>query len=440
MKLFSLPFSVGNRKNDIAVSDEAYEHLFTQIKEWREIYEGGGDWRYVRRGGMNGGMRRMNSLGAAKALCAQLAALCFSQQAEIDCGDENITARVLEVLQENGFWDCFPAFIEKMLALGSGVIKTYIDGGKVKLDFISADCFIPTDYDNSGVYGGVIISRFCKNGKSYALLEEHARTGDGYTVTNTLYADNGSWREIPLADIYPDLQKKTVIKNLSKPLFVYFKAAGSSQLGESAFASAVDTLKSLDIVFDSLEREFVLGKKRIIVPVSAIRGEYDSVGRLRKYFDSEDEVYQALSADDNEELKITDNSVELRVAEHREALEILLDLLCMQTGLSQGTLSYHSDTAKTATEVVSRNDKTHRTKTAQQQLIREGLIALVRNIALLEMAAGNMPATELSADDIRVIFSDSVSKDNNAVIDTTLKLYSAGLIDKDKALEEIYGV
>lgn len=438
MKFFSLPFATGGKRKDIPISDDAYEHLFSQTAYWREIYEGGGDWRYARKGGLDGGSRRLNSLGAAKSLCRQLSALCFSQQAEIACGGEKTTAYVADVLQQNSFWDCFPQFLEKTLALGSGVIKTYVDGGRVKLNYIGGDCFIPTDYDSGGVYGGIIVSRMCRDGKEYALLEQHERTDDGYVITNTLYENtSSSWKEIPLGEMYPELQARTEIRNIRKPLFTYFRTIGGNVLGESVFAGAIDTLKSLDIVFDSLEREFVLGKKRIIVPVSAIRGEYDDNGKLRRYFDSSDEVYQAFSADDNEELKITDNSTELRVTEHKEALETLLDLLCMQTGLSQGTLSYHSDTAKTAAEVISRNDKTHRTKTAQQQLLREGLITLAENIAMLGMSLGEIPPEDVTAE---VIFSDSISKDNNTVIDTTLKLYNAGLIDKEKAMAEIYGI
>ena len=29
------------------------------IAKWNDIYRGGGDWRYVRKGGMNGGMRKI---------------------------------------------------------------------------------------------------------------------------------------------------------------------------------------------------------------------------------------------------------------------------------------------------------------------------------------------------------------------------------------------
>ena len=96
-------------------------------------------------------------------------------------------------------------------------------------------------------------------------------------------------------------------------------------------------------MFDSLSREFVLGKKRIIVPAYAVRGEWDAAGNKKHYFDVNDEVFQAMSTSDAEELKITDNTGELRVTEHVQALGELLDLLCMQAGLSEGALSFKDD-------------------------------------------------------------------------------------------------
>lgn len=435
---FKSLFSQG-AKPITALSDAQIAHM-DDVQEWAEIYQGGAPWQYVRKGGLEGGMRKLNALNAAKALCMELSALCFSQQMDISVGNEKMRQYAEQILQENSFWSCFPLFLEKMFAYGAGVIKVYTENNRPKLDFLGADCFVPTQYDEKQVYGGIIISRRNESGVDYILLEEHKRDGKEYVICNKLYRNNhGSWRETELSELYPELAEETRVEGLSKPLFVYFRPAGAGDnaLGISVFESALDTLKSLDIVFDSLEREFVLGKKRIIVPCSAIRGEYDRKGNLIKYFDTSDEVYQALSADDNDELKIVDNSTELRVEQHKAALEELLDLLCMQVGLSQGTLSYHSDTAKTATEVISRNSKTYRTKTAHQQLIREGLISVIDNILLLGMVCGEIPCGEHKT---VVVFSDSVAQDNTQKIDNAVKLFNAGIIDRDRAIMEIYGL
>ncbi|PGC44740.1 portal protein, partial [Bacillus wiedmannii] len=92
-------------------------------------------------------------------------------------------------------------------------------------------------------------------------------------------------------------------------------------------------LKSLDIAFDSFQREFVLGKKRIIVPASAIKYVTDPIsGQQQRYFDASDEVYEAMKFEENQEIK--DISVELRVEEHKAAINALLNYYSMQTGFS----------------------------------------------------------------------------------------------------------
>jgi A118 family predicted phage portal protein len=332
-----------------------------------------------------------------------------------------------------------------MFALGAGVIKVYFENNEIKLNYIGGDKFIPTQYDEKGVYGGIIISCLERGGRRFELHEKHEKIRNDYIITNTLY-DADKDKEIELCEVFPKLQKETRVKNLKKPLFVYFSPAsvnniGDNPLGISVLANAADILKSLDIVFDSLEREFVLGKKRIIVPVTAIKGEYGDDGKLHKFFDTSDEVYQAFSANDREELKITDTSSELRVREHIDALEELLDLLCMQTGLSAGTLSYKGGGMRTATEVLSQGTRTHRTKTAHQQLIREGIADLLGNIILLGKLTGALPITLTGAEcTASVVFADSVMQDNSARIDNAVKLFKAGIIDKNRALMEVYGL
>lgn len=411
------------------------------MAKWNDIYTGGGDWRYTRKGGMNGGMRRVASLGAAKAVCAELARLCFTEGTELYCSDGETESYLKRVLDENGFAERFSDFLEKTFALGGGVVKVYRDGSGVKLDFITANRFVPTKWDNRGIYGGAFGSTVRANGKSYVLAETQELTGDGLTIENKLFRESGG--EAELSEVYPKMSAKSTIKGLGRPLFVYFRAGAGNlpqcaPLGASVFAGAEDTLKALDIVFDSLTREFVLGKKRIIVPYYAIRGEYDKKGELKRYFDVNDEVFEAFSTSDNEELKISDNTAELRVAEHTEALGELLDLLCMQAGLSEGALSYKSGTVRTATEVVSKNSRTYRTACFYRRMIAKCLARVAEDICLLGKMAGELSAGACETAAIR--FADGVCEDESTKVERARRMYESGLISRARALSEIYGI
>lgn len=424
----------------VSGNDSMLAAVYSDIGKHLEIYNGGGDWRYTRKGGLNGGTRRVASLGAARAVCAELSRLCFSEGTQVCSVDSDTEKFLRKVLEDNCFAQRFPDFLEKMFALGGGVIKVYWDDG-VKLDFITADCFVPTKWDGRCISGGAFSSRITSGGKSYILAETQTLDGKELHIENRLYNEYGGAEK--LSDIVHGLKEKSVIKGMSRPLFVYFRGGTGmypecSVLGTSVYAQAVDTLKNLDLVFDSLGREFVLGKKRIIVPYYAVRGEYDENGDIKRYFDVNDEVFQAMSVSDSEELKISDNTAELRVAQHTEAISALLDLLAMQVGLSEGTLSYKDGTIKTATEVVSRNSRTYRTQSFYRGLIAEGFARVAENICILGKMGGIL--SDNACETATLMFADGAAEDDGTRVERAINLYKAGLISRARALSQIYGI
>ena len=411
------------------------------VSRWLDIYNGGGEWRYTRKGGIKGGTRKVASLGAAKALCAELSRLCFTEGTDFVCADRETERYLKKVFDENCFSERISDFLEKAFASGGGVIKVYRDDNGVRLDFVTADCFVPTKWDSRGFYGGAFGSNVTQNGKNYIFAETQDVTDKGLIIENKLFDENGKERE--LSEVFPKMREKTVIKGITKPLFVYFgTGAGKNRqcppLGASVYADSEDTLKAIDIVFDSLTREFILGKKRIIVPSYAIRGEYDESGELKRYFNVNDEVFETFSTSDTDELKITDNTATLRVTEHIDALNELLDLLCMQAGLSEGTLSFKSGTLRTATEVISRNSRTYRTACFYRKAIARGLARVAENICLLGKMAGELSRN--ACEKVSIRFADGICEDDGTRIERAQKLYSSGIISKARALSEIYGI
>ncbi len=424
---------------------------YSDIQRWEDIYNGGGDWRYTRKGGIQGGTRRLASLGAAKALCGELARLCFTEGTAMCYSDSDTEKLVNRVLKESRFAERFPEFLEKVFALGGGVIKVYPGGGsqpgetEIRVDFVTADCFLPTGWNSREITGGAFASRIMSGGKSYILAETQEMDGGALVIRNKLFRENGA--EADIGAVLPGLRQQSRIEGIGSPLFVYLSAGASRRsvlpgecplIGSSVFAGAEDTLRSIDTVFDSLGREFILGKKRIIVPAYAVRGEWDSDGNKRQYFDVNDEVFQAMSTSDAEELKITDNTGELRVEEHIQALGELLDLLCMQAGLSEGALSFKDGTIKTAAEVVSRNSRTYRTQAFYRLMISEALSRMVQNICILGKMAGELP--DGASESASAVFADGAAEDDGTRADRAVKLYSAGVISRARALSQIYGI
>jgi A118 family predicted phage portal protein len=201
-------------------------------------------------------------------------------------------------------------------------------------------------------------------------------------------------------------------------------------------------------MFDSLQREFVLGKKRIIAPARAMRqvAGVNPSGPPQKYFDADDEVWEALATDNPEDLKIYDNSVELRVDQHITGINGELAILCSQIGFDPGTLAFDQQKGmKTATEVISENSKTYGTVKAHENIIRDALTDMVHAIIDLAVRYGltwnGQPVESLigAGYNVSVRFDDSIIQDKDAEINQGVMLVGAALMSKKKFMVDVLG-
>ncbi|WP_429675569.1 phage portal protein [Bacillus pseudomycoides] len=435
-----------NRK--ISIDEESYR----QIDTWKAIYSGHfSEWHDLKYQTIEGQkQRRMASLNMGKVVTQEMASLIFNEKCSINISDEKLFDDIKNVLDENNFIREFQRYLEYMLALGGMVIKVYWDNG-IKLSYVTADCFVPVSWDNNKVTEGVFINESTKGGKYYTLLEWHliedTQEGKKHVIKNELYESKNKGElgtKVLLSTLYENLEPEVSIDDLSKPLFVYFKPNTAnnfdlySPLGISMYANSLDVLKSLDIAFDSFQREFVLGKKRIIVPTSAIKHVIDPLsGMSHRYFDATDEVYEAMKFEDASQ-KIQDISVELRVEEHKAAINALLNYFSMQTGFSTGSFSFDGQGVKTATEVVSENSKTFKTKQSHETIIEDG----IRDLVDIVIEVASLYDEFESTDDyeVTVTFDDSIAEDQTAEINKQVTLVMNGLTTKKLAIMKIHGV
>ena len=421
--------------------------------------------------------REVYRMNIAKAVCAEMASLVWGEECTVNVSmdgfeatDDNpdpLDSFVHEVMGENALKEKMQESVEQALALGGAAMKVWSDvrrddngneipeTRRINIGYAMADQFIPLAWDNAKVTEGLFISRIAKGGYYFTRLEWHRWNGLTYTITNELYraemkkgANGEEDQDIlgvrwPLADIYPYLEEETVVP-VSESLFTYWRTPiannldDNSPLGMSIYGNALETLHALDICYDSFVSEFRLGKKRIIVPARCVKSVIDPVtGVPIRYFDARDEVYEALATDNPEDLKVQDNSVELRVEEHIRAINAFLSILCLQTGFSAGTFTFDQhEGIKTATEVVSENSKTYKTiKTIQNQLA-PAIEHLVRNIievaSLYEMDYDGRKVAELANGGyhVNITFDDGVTQDRQTNINEGVMLVGAGLLSK----------
>lgn len=425
-------------------------------------------------------VRNMATMNAGKMVCTQLARYTWGERCDIqvnmagndDVENDPLNAYIHHVMRENSFDRAFGEILEKAFALGGAAIKEWADvpkdengndagPAKIRLSFHMADQFIPTAWNNHHVKEGLFVSREAKDGFYYSVVEWHKWDGRTYVVTNDLYRQRineatepqnilGWW--YPLNTVYPMLSPETRFDSLEHTMFQYIRPFGAnyaddnSPLGMSVYATAMDTLHALDVAFDSLQREFILGKKRIIVPARCVKTVPDKDGRMVRYFDATDEVWEALATDNPEDLKVTDNTVEIRVDEHVAAINALLSILCAQCGFDPGTLSFDMASGmKTATEVISQNSKTYSTVRCQQDNLRDALEAMVDSIIELSIYYGiewegqSIESLVRGGYSKAVQFDDGIIQDKDTNIDRGIKLVGAGLMSKYRMLTDILG-
>lgn len=423
--------------------------------------------------------RRMAYLNLSKAVCQELAGMVWTDQTDINlttegAGEEDkLSDFVHKVLEQNNFSVKMLEAIEQAAALGGEALKVWYevrhdqdgneipDSGRIKIGFCMADQFVPTAWDNAEITEGVFISRIAKDGYYYTRLEWHKWEGLTYVVTNELYRaeikKNGSQEpqdilgyRYPLNIIYPFLSERTEFTTIEHSLFSYFRTPvannidDNSPLGISIYGNAMETLRALDICFDSFVREFRLGKKRIIVPARMIKTVVDPVsGKSVRYFDATDETYEALSTDDPDSLKIQDNSVELRVEEHVAGINAFLNIFCLQVGLSAGTFSFDAKGGlKTATEVVSENSKTYKTVKNFQNMVTPAIKTLVDNIIMVAgfydvQYEGVSIAREAERGyEVSVVLDDGITQDRQTNINEGITLVNSRLMSKFKFLTD----
>ena len=136
-----------------------------------------------------------------------------------------------------------------------------------------------------------------------------------------------------------------------------------------------------------------------------------------------------------ENLKITDNTVSLRIDEHVSAINALLNILCFQVGLSAGTLSFDAvQGMKTATEVISQDSKTARTIKNNKNLISESIESVVHAFISSGIQLGFIKKKKYS---VTVGWNDNIIIDDNTLIDNNIKLVQAGLKSKLRAIMDI---
>ena len=435
--------------------------IFERIAKNKAIYQGYySKWHDVKYINSNGDeeKRNMLTLNVGKVSAQKMAKLIFNEKCDIDVSSiENEEGKsdiadpakefVTQTLNDNNFYRDFPKYLEYCYSLGGIALKVYYHEGLIKIAYATADSFIPLSSDSENVDEALFITREKKDKKFYTLLEWHEWENDLYIITNELYEsgkDGELGHKVPLSMLYPDLEERTPIANLKRPLFVYLKPNTannkdlSSPIGVSIYENAYDTLYMIDYLYDFYFHEFKLGKRRISVNRGMLKPVIDENGNSKPVFDSDETVFVPLGLDDDEPIK--DLTVGLRVSDIVGAINHNLDVLAMQMGLSAGTFTFEGQGLKTATQVISENSETYQTKNNHELLVELAIKDLV--VSILSLASIEQYGLYDGTLDVDVVvnFDDSIAEDRQENYRYYATAVKDGLYPKRKAIMKIFKV
>lgn len=307
----------------------------------------------------------------------------------------------------------------------------------VIIDYIRADMIYPLGWDNGDITECAFGATRVVDGKERIYLQIH-RLGDPeknekqnvYYIENK-YVDPESGKELDM----PEEIALIVDTGSAAPLFqiitpnIYNNIDLDSPFGISIYANSISQLKGCDIVYDSYINEFILGKKRIIVPISAAKIQMEKDGVATPSFSPDDTVYYQMPADRTGDMKLTEVDMSIRASEHELGIQRCLDVLSMKCGMGTGRYKFDSSGGvKTATEVISDKSDLYQNRQRNTIIVESAILGMVRAVSFLDTGV------EVEA---VVDFDDSIIEDTNATIDKNIKLVNAGLRSKLTAIMEI---
>ncbi len=376
----------------------------------------------------------MFRLGMAKKICEDWATLLLNEKVSIKAG--NYEKRLNEILRFNNFSVRGNQLIEIAFALGTGAFVEYKNiKQSIVIDYVRANMIYPISWDNGDITECVFGSHRTYKGKKCIYLQIHRlgrdidEKSDLYYIEN-IYVDEESGKEIEP----PENINKKVETDSKFPLFqiitpnIFNNIDLDSPLGISVFANGIDQLKACDKIYDSYINEFILGKKRILVPVTMAKLQMEKDGVTAPIFDPNDTIFYSMPGDRSSDLNLTAVDMTIRAQEHELGIQRALDLLSLKCGMGTGRYKFDSTGVKTATEVISDKSDLYQNLKKNEKIINAAIIGLVKSIAFLDGE---------SDIEVAVNFDDSIIEDSNTTIDRNIKLVQAGLRSKKSAIMEV---
>lgn len=454
------------KQKDIDTLDPRF---YRQIEVWRSWYASNvrkfHKYKVYRGNGTSVNCTRY-ALGMAKRVCEDMADLLLNERVTITIANETTDEFVKQVLKANTFEELGNEYQEWKSALGTVAYVVYINdsiidengnmkGGTVGINYVEAANIFPTSWQNKAITECIFTFHKTYKRKKYVHFQYHKLeevTGENrkqYVIENSIVEnttgtgrelEQKQWNEIPA---FCGLAER-METNSDKPLFIIDRLNlvnnadedSTNPMGVSLFANAIDTIKKLDLEYDSYANEFSLGRKRIFVAPEFLTMQDGSA-----VFDPEDTVFYELPEDyfkrSESKEAMHEVNMELRIDEHSRALNDDLNWLSLKCGFGTDRYKFENGGVKTATEVISENSDMYRSLTKHELILERVLIQLIQTIIRAGISIGIPGLVENT--DITIAFDDSIIEDKTTERQSDRQDVSMGVMGLAEYRAKWYG-
>ena len=409
-------FPLKDIKQALGIKPAITDDMLSSIELWQNCFSGNAPW-------LNDDVI---SLRLEQSITREFANITLNEMTASVSNDK--LQKIFETATED-----LNSELQSGLATGAMVIKPL---GGDKVQYISANAFVPIEFDARHRLVKVIFPEFKKIGDNYyTRLEYHSLdTEKGLTITNTAYvsASEGQLgREIPLVavDEWASLPNAVTYPAMLRPAFGYFRTPikntiDGSSCGVSVYANDINLIRKIDTQFGRLDWEFESGEWAIHVDAAAFKKE--GTEKLNK------RLYKAVDVDlgDNELFK--DFSPAIRQSDITDGLNTYLRRLEFSVGLAYGDLSDPDTVAKTATEILSAKNRKYNTVSAIQKQLKYCLDDLVYALAFYN-------SLTTSGYTFVCDFKDSILTDEQTERTQDIQDLSLGIMRPDEYRMKWYG-
>lgn len=394
-------------RNGYTTVDDDY---YARIALWQSWYQGkvNSFHTYAQYNGQRTVTRQRKTMGMAKRFCEDWAALLLNEKVRINVGNQTAQAAIDEILKNNRFSVRGNQLIELAFALGTGAFVEYLDNGEVVIDYVRGSMVYPLAWDNGVITECAFASERKQGTEKYIYLNIHRRDAQGrYIIENKMFKRNGE--TIAPADL-PEGVAEEVATGSELPYYqiimpnIVNNADLSSPMGISVYANAIDNLQNIDLVFDSYDNEFRLGKKRILVPLTLTQSTMADSGVTRPVFDDNDVEFYVIETGDQTAQKIDEMNGALRYDAFEAGIKTAINLAAYKCGFGENRYRFEGGTAMTATQVISQDSDLFRNLKKHELILDTALQGLVKAIA--QMAG-------IAIGEITIEFDDSIIEDED---------------------------